>query len=241
MITGDALRVLADETLRDTYQEAKRRLELGRPLSPYQTRVLLTYSEALENSLDTDLLTGALNHRGLTNTLNQELKRIGNHEQEYRMDTALTYVDADRFKSINDQYDHLTGDKLLVELSQYLRRNVKAGDDVARIGGDEFALLLYRSGESTEGLVQRLNKIMKDISVDPIIRAIDPKGIVGLSIGVTLLEPGVSAADHMKRADDALYHSKLHAKCHEPPKAEVWQPTAINYERIRQEVDRAGR
>ena len=93
----------------------------------------------LEARIDIDPLTDILNRRGFE----RELKRSLAYVKRYGTSVALVYVDLDGFKPVNDRHGHAAGDAVLKAIAAALVRNVRASDVVARIGGDEFAVLLW--------------------------------------------------------------------------------------------------
>ena len=94
---------------------------------------------ALSARADTDPLTAVLNRRGFE----RELKRSLAYLKRYDASAALLYVDLDGFKAINDRHGHAAGDAVLKAVSMVIARHVRSSDLVARIGGDEFAVLLW--------------------------------------------------------------------------------------------------
>src|SRR5258707_10091195 len=112
--------------------------------------------EQLELLSLTDELTGMPNRRHFMREFNRRLALA----QRYAEQGAMTLVDMDGFKAINDQHGHEVGDLALVSFAQLLTRNVRATDFVARIGGDEFVILMVhgKSGEAMAPmrLVQRM-------------------------------------------------------------------------------------
>ncbi|MER2533595.1 MAG: diguanylate cyclase [Rhizobiaceae bacterium] len=119
---------------------------------------------------------------------------------------ALHYIDVDNFKPVNDQLGHRAGDTLLVSLAERLRGIVRHVDTVARIGGDEFAIVqtgLRRPNDAAVLARRILGEFGKPFSVG----SEDVK--VGVSIGIALApKDGVSAHDMQVKADNALYRSK---------------------------------
>ena len=93
----------------------------------------------LETRIDVDPLTETLNRRGFE----RELKRSLAYVKRYGASAALIYLDLDEFKPINDRHGHAAGDAVLKAIAAALARNVRASDVVARIGGDEFVVLLW--------------------------------------------------------------------------------------------------
>lgn len=117
---------------------------------------------------------------------------------------ALLYVDVDRLKLVNDRLGHAMGDRLLQEVAVRLRALARAGDTVARMGGDEFAILLddIRPGDAT-AVADRVHRAL----APPI--ALDGEEVLGTaSVGIALARPGITAGQLLKEADAAMYHHK---------------------------------
>ncbi len=89
----------------------------------------------------TDEATGLLNRRGFKDALNRAIER----GQRYGETGALLIIDLDGFKAVNDTYGHAAGDHVLAAVARVLKQSVRTLDDVARIGGDEFAVLLNQT------------------------------------------------------------------------------------------------
>src|SRR3954468_12610759 len=136
---------------------AKRAKAAQRP-SPSQTSRLVAEVERLEQELgaaraqmaaleacaEIDPLTNIANRRGFE----RELKRACAYVKRYAAGAALIYVDLDNFKRVNDQHGHAAGDAVLKAIATVLTRHVRASDLAARVGGDEFALLLWQCTEA---------------------------------------------------------------------------------------------
>jgi len=146
-----------------------------------------------------DQLTGLLNRYAF----NQELHRLVIEESRF----FLCYIDMDRFKQVNDSCGHVAGDELLRKVAQLLSSGLKANDLIARVGGDEFCLLL-RDSTLTEvrSLLDRLLKIIADFR----FHWNDQVFIVGASIGVLELDNSYQRdpIDIMKAADAGCYIAK---------------------------------
>jgi len=95
-------------------------------------------SRRLEREADADPLTGLANHRAFHDRLRTEVERA----QRYGRPLSLACLDVDGFKDVNDQFGHQAGDKVLREVAARLTTVARSADLVARIGGDEFAILL---------------------------------------------------------------------------------------------------
>jgi diguanylate cyclase (GGDEF)-like protein len=149
---------------------------------------------------NTDPLTGLLNRRRFAERVAEEIRR----SRRYDHASSLLCVDIDRLKVINDRFGHAAGDCALVGLSRILLRNVRAIDAVARVGGDEFAVLLPQtSAGQTWALSQR---ILADVARYR-HRATGP---LAVSIGISELSTAtdVESDDILAAADAALYGAK---------------------------------
>ena len=145
-----------------------------------------------------DALTGVANRAEFRDRLAHALA-IGEE------DLAVAFCDLDDFKPINDNYGHRIGDVVLVEVASRLRACLRTGDELARIGGDEFTVLLRNvpDAEAARHVADRLLAAVRDpFDVE------GDKAKVGLSVGIALSEPGISADALLERADDALYEVK---------------------------------
>jgi diguanylate cyclase (GGDEF)-like protein/PAS domain S-box-containing protein len=142
-----------------------------------------------------DGLTGLWNRERLLAELDRFLG-----ERRRRDDRAgsLLFVDLDGFKSVNDAFGHAAGDDLLREVAQAVEARVRYTDAVARIGGDEFAVLL--PGTTAAQAEQVAAKIAAAVD------SVWPSGLRGgASVGVVELDRGLSAADALAQADGAMY------------------------------------
>jgi diguanylate cyclase len=119
-------------------------------------------------------------------------------------EAVLLLVDVDRFKTINDRHGHVTGDEVLRGIAAILHEQAGADGFPARVGGDEFALLLRASRPQGEALVERLRQAVAAMPVHDC-----PELAVGVSIGLARLEPHHRGLDDwMGAADRAMYVAK---------------------------------
>ena len=157
--------------------------------------------EAVQSTAHSDELTGLANRRGLSDRLRLALAR----NRRSGLESALLFLDIDRFKEVNDTLGHTAGDALLAELAARLRASVRASDTVARFGGDEFVVLL-EDVRDRHNAVRIAEKILDDVR-----RPLSLEGrelTVTTSIGVAYSDATSSEDDLLKRADSALYQAK---------------------------------
>jgi len=130
-----------------------------------------------------------------------------NRAQRFGQPITLAYVDLDEFKEVNDAMGHEVGDKLLLWVARTMQKNIRQTDSAARMGGDEFALILPNTTKDAASLV--LNKVLRKLNR----RMKQNHWAVTFSIGaVTFLTPPESLQEMIKRADDAMYSAKTRGK-----------------------------
>lgn len=152
-----------------------------------------------------DRLTGLPNRAKLMEATSRCLEKAS-RDRYYRF--AIIYTDIDRFKAINDSLGHLVGDQLLLEVARRLTAHVSPLDLVARIGGDEFILLIDNVG--TDNDLIALAKSLQTVLSKPI--SINPHDIVtSASFGITAVDHNYEHAESILRdADLAMYQAKTH-------------------------------
>ncbi|MBO3661967.1 PAS domain S-box protein [Microbacterium stercoris] len=152
-----------------------------------------------------DALTGLANRRRLERELNHHVELC--RAQGPR--GALLSLDIDRFKSVNDRLGHPVGDELIVRVGRHLRRAVRAGDMVARQGGDEFSVLLHDGGlEDARRVGVRIVEEVREAGAFLTAHGIHVSGSVGVIAFEQLSGPALSSETAMIRADEALYAAK---------------------------------
>ncbi len=162
--------------------------------------------DEIHNLVYFDSLTQLPNRR----KLNDRLKRILSVIHRSHLHGAVLFIDLDNFKSLNDTKGHATGDLLLVEVGQRLQRAVREGDMVARVGGDEFVVVLNElSANIDEASYQATlvgTKIQQELAVP--FEMEDFVFNCGGSIGVSIFGQGDLAEDIIQQADMAMYRAK---------------------------------
>ena len=148
-----------------------------------------------------DALTGIFNRRHFTARLDGEWKRF----RRYGRPLSLLLLDIDHFKSINDRYGHDVGDEVIVAVARLCGTQTRDSDLAARIGGEEFAILLPEAGlDDARVAAERLRMAVAE---RPIASNAGPIAVT-VSIGAALAELARDPADFMKRADEGLYTAK---------------------------------
>ncbi|RCV90965.1 GGDEF domain-containing protein [Billgrantia montanilacus] len=148
---------------------------------------------------DTDDLTGLANRRKLMVRLAEETSRCNRHGSPL----SLMLIDLDHFKRVNDTWGHLQGDQVLIELAKLCRKLLREEDTIARLGGEEFAVVLpltplVRSLPLAERLRQRIAE--HAFGIEP--------GQITVSIGLAEYRPGEPRDVLIERADRSLYAAK---------------------------------
>ncbi len=150
-----------------------------------------------------DVLTGLHNRRGFESIVAQELAR----QKRYGKAFSLAVIDLDGFKALNDSRGHLAGDSALKILAQALRENTRQTDRIARVGGDEFAILMPLTWHSD------CNAACDNLSVKIARRMMEAGFAITASIGHTTFEQAPkSVSEAFQKADNAMYAAKASGK-----------------------------
>jgi diguanylate cyclase (GGDEF)-like protein len=151
----------------------------------------------------TDTLTGCLNRRGFDRAMDQAVYSAARRNGEL----ALLAIDIDHFKAINDSVGHLAGDAVLREVAEVLTQSSRGGDVVARVGGEEFIILLPTADTETAGVVAE--RVMSAIRAYPFRTA---RGRLQVTVSIGIASEHVTdshlAGALRARADEALYVAK---------------------------------
>ena len=157
--------------------------------------------EELDELAHQDSLIELPNRRGFM----RELERLVDRGNRYGHIAAMLYVDLDGLKMINDSFGHQAGDEALIQVAQLLNGGVRRSDVVARIGGDEFAILLESATEaSAHETAARLENMVCDCDFTHDGDVLP----LSVAIGVAVIGPNDCAADVMARADEEMYRRK---------------------------------
>jgi diguanylate cyclase (GGDEF)-like protein len=157
--------------------------------------------EELERLADTDTLTPLPNRR----RFERELDRAVSQASRHGTPAAVLYIDLNSLKRVNDRHGHMAGDAALIHVARLLQGLIRSSDVVARIGGDEFGLILDHLDHNSA--IETAERIGRCIASSPL----DLGGSevrLDAAIGVATILPGDRADDVMQRADRNMYRAK---------------------------------
>lgn len=141
-----------------------------------------------------DILTGLYNR----NFFDSELDRL---QLSRLFPIGIVIVDLNNLKTVNDRFGHTAGDELIRQVAEALRNSFRAGDVIARIGGDEFAVILVQT--SVEGAQAAVNRLQKNIQKR------SDNNILSIAVGMAVGEEGSYLPATMRAADDRMYADKI--------------------------------
>jgi len=199
----DASRAMADETAMARDQ-----------LDSLQSQVQATEAEIAKLHLELhnasasarhDPLTNTLNRKGLDEALAREISAM--RRKDTQLSVAL--LDIDNFKKLNDRLGHDTGDEALLHLVKVVRENLRPQDTLARYGGEEFIILMPDTGLD-EALIA-MTRLQRELTKNYFLAGKE-KLLITFSAGIAMLGREESAADAIKRADQAMYLAKRAGK-----------------------------
>jgi diguanylate cyclase (GGDEF)-like protein/PAS domain S-box-containing protein len=203
----------AEQRLQQFNQELERRvIERTEELANTNDKLRHEINERVKAQHE---LTHLANHDSLTDLPNramfsQHLDVMLHHAKRHERRLALLFMDLDGFKAVNDRYGHEAGDQLLIEIASRMRRCVRKEDMVARMGGDEFTILLGEL-QSDEDAALVADKLITAINQP--VQLMNQTCHVGISIGISLFPHDAAVADTLLRlADDAMYAAKSAGK-----------------------------
>ncbi|MBO7673191.1 diguanylate cyclase [bacterium] len=154
----------------------------------------------------TDGLTGLYNHR----YFQEQLANVLENSKRYETPFSLIIIDIDDFKKFNDTFGHQAGDRVLLQVAQLLKRNVRSADIVCRYGGEEMSIILPNINK--ESAIFTAEKLCKTISSKEFMLN-DKPAKVTISLGVsTYPQDGLTTQEIIKIADDRLYKAKGNGK-----------------------------
>jgi two-component system cell cycle response regulator len=151
----------------------------------------------------TDSLTGLYNRRYFHTYMQGLMEGVENR----RKPLCILLIDVDHFKLVNDSHGHAMGDKVLRSLADNMTGNLRSMDMVARIGGDEFVVVMPDTNIAVAGRVA--SRLLRKVAAEPVVISDDLSIPVTISIGTAMLVEGVDAVEtFLALADGALYKAK---------------------------------
>ena len=179
-------------------------IRIGRAILKFMTgsNVEMLYHEEIYRLMTLDGLTQVFNRRYFTETLEKELARSLRYQHRF----SIVLFDLDHFKKINDTHGHPAGDAVLRKVAQLVKKNLRTNDVMARIGGEEFALLLPEVGlEGALALAEKVRKLVESERFSFELTAIP----VTISLGAAEWIAEIRGVNELlKKADSRLYEAK---------------------------------
>ncbi len=180
-------------------------------LGSYEMRLIAKTYNALreKDEIKASILKHKAEHDPLTGLINREaFSKIKEVLSDTAEPVAYLIIDIDFFKAVNDKFGHLVGDEVLKHIAAILSEQFRNTDYVARIGGDEFAVIMTKFGDTPELIIQRkietINKLLQNVEAN--------RPSVSLSVGVAISTMGYNEVLE-DQADQALYHVKQGGRC----------------------------
>ncbi|MCU0651041.1 MAG: diguanylate cyclase [Candidatus Omnitrophica bacterium] len=163
--------------------------------------------ETLGSLAITDSLTGVFNHRYFQEQLTVEIMRA----ERYKHTLSLIIFDIDHFKSYNDKFGHLQGDRVLKHISSVIKDNVRQVDIICRYGGDEFVVILpYTDAKGAAAAADKIRKSVGKMELEN--KDVRKEIALSLSGGITTYRQGMKKDELIAVADQALYKAKADGK-----------------------------
>lgn len=148
-----------------------------------------------------DVLTGISNRRFFAESLEDRVARC----RRYGDNCAVLFLDVDNLKAINDEHGHAAGDALLVRMAEILKSHIRTTDVVARIGGDEFGLLLDQL--NGDQVTDKIDSLIERFGKENFVHG-DTQLPFGAAIGYCFVGPQDTTEGLMSRADASMYRAK---------------------------------
>ena len=164
----------------------------------HQKMIIVEQKEKLEELSTIDQLTKTYNRRKFDELISGEIERANRYKHNF----SVIMFDVDHFKQVNDRYGHQVGDKVLVEISSLVKRNLRKTDSIIRWGGEEFVVIAAETILPNAGILgEKLRELIHS-------HIFPGPGHITSSFGITDYIKGETADTLMKRVDKALYAAK---------------------------------
>lgn len=205
-ISGEDLTAVISHLMAENRRMAATTLELSEGLKESQKQIvaLNTELEEIQNQYKRDPLTSIANRRAFDERLAEQIELASRGGQEF----CLAMADIDHFKKINDTHGHQAGDMVLKAFAYLVSQNIKGQDMVARIGGEEFAIILPQTDLiAAYNLLVKIKHSLKNASVSVGENGEKLSGVTA-SFGIARYEAGMTGKELVKQADSYLYDAK---------------------------------
>ncbi|MBX9818999.1 MAG: EAL domain-containing protein [Burkholderiaceae bacterium] len=166
-----------------------------------------SHQSQLERMAHYDALTGLPNRLLLSDRLKQALTQAQRRDKK----VAVAYLDLDGFKTVNDRYGHNAGDRLLIAMANAMKNVLREGDTLARIGGDEFVVVLIDLND-TESCVPMLTRLLEAAAAPMQLDGIAVQSAASLGVSFYPQAEDIDADQLMRQADQAMYQAKVAGK-----------------------------
>ncbi|MBW8297223.1 GGDEF domain-containing protein [Sphingopyxis sp.] len=196
-IAVDQFGAVAVDSIEDQLRDIRRERDALRR----ENRVLKIAVAELERVSERDTLTPLFNRRYFLTAIHHRMARFERHAER----AAVVFVDVNQLKLINDSFGHAAGDFALMEIAKRLAESIRATDVAARIGGDEFGLILDQSSEEgARAQIARLGEVLTAAPAD-----YDGHQIaLSACFGIAMLQSGMTESDILAAADRDMYRNK---------------------------------
>ena len=185
----------------DSIEDQLREIRRERDALRRENRVLKIAVAELERVSERDTLTPLFNRRYVLTAIHHRMARVERHAER----AAVVFIDVNQLKYINDNFGHAAGDFALMEIAKRLAASIRATDVAARIGGDEFGLILDQSSE--DGARAQVTRLCDVLTAGP--AHYDGHEIaLSACFGVAMLQTGMNESDILAAADRDMYRSK---------------------------------
>ncbi len=196
-IAVDHFGALSVDSIEDQLRDIRRERDALRR----ENRVLKIAVAELERVSERDTLTPLFNRRYFLTAIHHRIARFERHAER----AAVVFVDVNQLKLINDSFGHAAGDFALMEIAKRLAESIRATDVAARIGGDEFGLILDQSSE--EGARAQIDRLCNVLTAAP--AHYDGHSIaLSACFGIAMLQTGMTESDILAAADRDMYRNK---------------------------------
>ncbi len=188
------------------WEESRKPAELLDEIAQLKGRIarLEELVDHLDRLAHRDALVPLANRRGMIRELEAMIAKHERHD----VPAAVLFVDLDGLKVLNDSFGHQGGDAALVHVARQLLTGVRTEDCVARVGGDEFCILLDRADEASA--IETAERLADMVAGDDFMIDGEPVPL-SVAIGLTVVERGDTPAAVLARADQAMYRVKAAA------------------------------